>query len=190
MEQAAESAMAKDDIEIDDWLDGGEPKRGRVVNKTELKRITGLADVSVDNAVRDGAPIESRGNKREGHRYNTAAFFDWYWRHKVEMNTDASGFDAAKLRDKEAQTRLRELQIAQKEGSLIPVEAVIEYNRRKYGVVRQRFLAVESQIVGLTPDQREQLQAALADAFADVSDQPMEDWFAGGPFGTDDSEVA
>lgn len=182
--------MAKDEFEIDDWLDGGEPKHGRTVNKTELAKITGLSMPTIDAAVREGAPIEGRGSRREGNRYNTAAFFDWYWRHKVERNTDASGFDAAKLRDKEAQTRLRELQIAQKEGSLIPVEAVIEYNRRKYGVVRQRFLAVESQIVGLTPDQREQLQAALADAFADVSDQPMEDWFDGGPFGTDDSEVA
>jgi hypothetical protein len=90
----------------------------------------------------------------------------------VEEQTDdpeAGNFDIAKTRDKEAQARLRELQIAEKEDELVPVADVELWAAQKYGVVRSRFLAVESQVPGLTDDQKDALRVAIADAFADVS---------------------
>ena len=121
----------------------------------------------------------SKGTRKQGWKINTADFFGWYVARKVAEVTDdpdAGSFDIAKTRDKEAQARLRELQIAEKEDSLIPVDEVVAYVGNMLGVVRSRFLAVESQVIGLTPEQKDALKEAIADAFADVSGDKREDW--------------
>jgi phage terminase Nu1 subunit (DNA packaging protein) len=146
--------------------------RGMVLNKSKLAEFTGLSPMTVDRCIADGAPIIGKGTRKQGWQINSAAFFGWYVRRKVEEQTDdpdAGNFDIAKTRDKEAQARLRELQIAEKEGELVPIADVEKWVAESYGVVRSRFLAVESQVPGLSDDQRDSLRTALADAFADVS---------------------
>lgn len=147
--------------------------RGEVVTKSRLSQITGIAVVTIDRMIAEGAPIISRGGSRkQGWQINTADFIQWYIRHKVAEATgdpDEGGFDLAKRRDKEAQARLRELEIAKREGELVPAADVEAWASNKFGVVRSRFLAVETQVPALTDDQREALKIAIGDAFADVS---------------------
>lgn len=157
------------------------PSKGEVVTKSKLARLTGLADATIDRAIADGAPIVGKGTRRQSYQINTADFFGWFWRRKVAEATndpDAMSFNTAKRRDKEAQARLRELQIAERERELIPVDEVVTFISDKFGVVRSRFLAVESQVTGLTEEQRCVLKAAIVDAFADVSGDKREDWNA------------
>lgn len=166
---------ANDDFDFDSDAPApvGHTARGRVVNKSELSLITGLAIVTIDRMVAEGAPIISRGGSRKlGWQINSADFVQWYVRHKIAEATgdpDEASFDAAKRRDKEAQARLRELAIAQKEGELVPIADVEAWAANKFGVIRSRFLSVESQVPGIDPDQRDALKSAISDALADVS---------------------
>lgn len=166
--------MAEDDFEFEPTRD--EPQvqtaRGLVVNKSTLAKWSGLSPMTIDKLLADGGPIISKGTRKQGWQINTADFFAWYVRRKVEEVTDdpeSASFDVAKRRDKESQTRLRDLQIAKLEGELVPIADVERWVAENYGVVRSRFLAVESQVPGLTDDQLNLLRAAIDDAFADVS---------------------
>jgi phage terminase Nu1 subunit (DNA packaging protein) len=145
--------------------------RGFVVNKSTLAKWSGLAPATVDKLMADGAPIISKGSRKQGWQINTADFFGWYVRRKVEEVTDdpeAGSFELAKRLDKESQTRLRDLQIAKLEGELIPVADVEQWAAEKYGVVRSRLMAIDTQM-DLNEDQRETLRTALADALADIT---------------------
>ncbi|WP_027521754.1 terminase small subunit [Bradyrhizobium sp. Ec3.3] len=172
--------------------DAAQPSRGMLVNKSELSKFCGLSQPTLDKLFADGAPYVSKGTRKQGWKINTADFFGWYVARKVSEVTDdpdAGSFDSAKTRDKEAQARLRELQIAEKESTLIPVDEVVAYVGNMLGVVRSRFLAVESQVIGLTPEQKDALKEAVADAFADVSGDKREDWTDDESSDDDDSEA-
>src|SRR5437899_1261544 len=115
--------MSDDDFEF-------EPEaatRGDVVNKSRLAHITGLSAMTIDKLFADGAPFVSKGTRKQGWQINTADFFAWHWRRKVAEATDdpdAGSWTVAKLKDKESQTRLRDLQIAKLEGELVPIADV------------------------------------------------------------------
>ncbi len=166
--------MASDDFEFEP--DGDEPQqrtaRGFVVNKSTLAKWSGLSPMTIDKLLADGAPIISKGTRKQGWQINTAAFFDWHWRRKVDEVTDdpeAGSFEVAKRLDKESATRLRNLQIAKLEGELIPIADVESWVAQSYGVVRSRLLAIDTQMPDMTDDQRETLRTALADALADIT---------------------
>jgi hypothetical protein len=55
------------------------------------------------------------------------------------------------------------------ENELVPVADVEAWAAEKFGAVRSRFLAVESQVPGLNDYQREMLRTAITDALADLS---------------------
>jgi len=194
-------------IEDDDWLEGGidaeepeteeaAPVRGEIVSKVRMGAILGIARMTMDRIVKDGCPVVTRGN-RSGQiwKLNTAAVIDWLRKRDVALATghpDAASFDVAKLRDKEAQARLRELQIAEREGALVESAKVIDWIKRSFGDVRSRVLAIESQVAGLTDEQRDQLKTALHDALGDLSDEKADGWndgpIASGEHADDDSE--
>jgi phage terminase Nu1 subunit (DNA packaging protein) len=170
--------MAEDDFEFEpDEAPQTQTARGFVVNKSTLAKWSGLSPMTVDKLLADGGPIISKGSRKQGWQINTADFFGWYVRRKVEEVTDdpeSGSFDVAKRRDKESQTRLRDLQIAKLEGELVPIVDVERWAAEKYGVTRSRFLAVESQVPGLSDEQRDLLRAALVDALADLSGYTVE----------------
>ncbi len=178
------------------WLEGSdngddEDARGEMLTKTRLGVLTGMSNPTISKLVAEGAPVVIGATKREGWRINSVKFFRWWRRYLQQQmltDPDASGLEIAQLRDKEAQTRLRELQIAQREGSLIPVDTVVAFVGKKFGDARSRMLAVRSQVVGLTDEQKEQLDAAIRDAMEDVSGDQMEDWINGAASAESDSE--
>jgi phage terminase Nu1 subunit (DNA packaging protein) len=170
--------MTDEDESASDWLgigDTGEratPAKGEVVTKTRLGVITGLAQATIDRAIAEGAPILGKGTRKEGWRINTASFFDWYWRRKVLEATgdpDAGNFEAAKRRDKAAQARMREIQIAKEERQLCETADVIAWVSRMVGTFRSQALALVSQVPDLTPKQREELRRAVHDMLSDLA---------------------
>jgi hypothetical protein len=66
-------------------------------------------------------------------------------------------------------SRLRELEIAEREGVLIPVDDVVKWAGENYGVVRSRLFAMESQMADLTDNQRQTFRALLNDALSEIT---------------------
>lgn len=151
--------------------------RGIVVTKAALSEFTGLAPVTIDKAIGAGAPIIAKGTRKTGWQINSAEFFGWYVRTKVADATgdpEAQGFEVMKTRDKAAQARLRELQMAKMEGELVPILEVEKWAANKFGECKSRLHAMESQIAELTDEQRFALRMALTDALADLSGYQVE----------------
>ena len=127
--------------------------RGLVVTKSKLAEITGFAPITIDKHVAAGAPVIAKGTRKQGWQIDTAAYIGWVIRTKVKDATgdpEAASFEVEKRLDKKAQRRLRELEIAERERALIPVDDVVKWAGEKYGVVRSRSFAMQSQLPGLT----------------------------------------
>jgi phage terminase Nu1 subunit (DNA packaging protein) len=141
--------MSDDDTEFEPDEPRQQASRGYVVNKSTLAKTTGLSPTTIDKLLADGCPVISKGTRKQGWQINTADFFDWHWRRKVAEVTDdpdAGSFTIAKLRDKESQTRLRDLQIAKLEGELVPVVDVERWAGEQYRAVRSRLMAMHTMI--------------------------------------------
>jgi phage terminase Nu1 subunit (DNA packaging protein) len=167
------------DFEPDDDFEPDMGK-GQTITRGELIRWSGLSTAHIATLIREGMPVVSKGTKRQGYKINSAAWLSWYVARKVTEATGGGGADGAtftqtKIANMESQRRLRELQIAEKEGELVPVADVEKWAAEMYSVVRSRFLAVESQVQGLSDDQKDILRVAITDALADVSGYATED---------------
>lgn len=172
----------------DDWLEGGDATeneeplsaRGENVPKLRMVEILGCARATFDAMIKDGCPFVAKGG-RAGQRWivNTAEVIEWLRRRDVALatgNPSAANLDQAKHRDKEAQARLREIQIAQKEGELLPVATFISWAKKKFADIRARIQSFESQLTGITNEQSEQIQQAVQDLLKDLSERSAEGW--------------
>src|SRR4051794_20154604 len=80
--------MAEDDFEFEPDEPQTQTARGLVVNKSMLSKYCGLSPMTIDKLMADGAPIISKGTRKQGWQINTADFFAWYVRRKVDEVTD------------------------------------------------------------------------------------------------------
>lgn len=168
------------DFDFDNADDNApKPKRGRLFSQTSMRQILGIAAPTFANLIREGCPVASQGVR--GNRQwemNSADVVDWYVARAVAKATGtgatATSLDAAKVRDKEAQARMRELQVAAREGEIIPIGDALRFHGKVAGEVRARALALESQVHGLTDDQREQLQEAVHDMLSGLAAMQLE----------------
>lgn len=183
----------EDDFETDDESTDdaafarlrGKADRGLVVNKSQLSQMTGLAFVTIDRYIAAGAPVEGKGSRKQGWQINTAKFFGWFWRHKVEEATgdpEAGTFDTAKRREKEAQAKLKELEYKRKTGQLIPIDRAVEIYQEDAGQQRSRLLAIPAtlaQELAVEDDPAEveaKITDALNDALGDISGDKGENY--------------
>lgn len=188
--------MAKQE-KIDDWLDGGDVEsdaestgfrmtaRGVVLNKSRLSELLGLAAVTIDRAVADGAPILGKGSRKSGWRINSADFFDWWWRRKVIDATgdpETASFDAARRREKTAQAKLRELEYERRAGRTVTIDQVCQVYDEELGVLRGRLLAIPTSVsqavlaAKSAADVEHILREEIADALADITGAQRETW--------------
>lgn len=167
-------------MSTDDWMNGPKPrpKRGEIFSQARMRQVIGTSPPTMQNLIREGAPVETRGERNESWQINSADFIDWYVARAVAKATGsgatATSLDAAKVRDKEAQARLREIQAALREGQVCEVALVGRFLNRVTGEVRARALGLESQVTGLTEDQREQLQGAVHDMLTGLASMQLE----------------
>jgi len=170
----------------DDWLEGGEDapeefdsgsgSRGEICNKSRIQKMFGLAPLTLDRYVKEGAPVISRGSRRQGWKIDSAAMFKWCIDYAIGRTGKGSVFDVAKTREKEATAKLKEIQIAERERELICIDDVVNFYSEELSVVRQRMLQIPTQISGITAEQLLELQEAITDALAALSGDKRETW--------------
>lgn len=170
--------MTDDTQENFDWLEGGDAPagKGQIVNKAQCLKFFGVNGATFDRWIKAGAPVISKGTKKQGYQLNSSALWEWHWRWKVANatggdNAEVIGFETAKRRDKTAQAQLRELQVRQRSGELIEMEEARQTINAGFGELRNRVIALATQVPTLTPEQRDQLDAAINDALAGFSEK-------------------
>ncbi len=148
--------------------------KGQVITRGELIRWSGLSTSHIATLLREGMPVVSRGTKRQGYKINSAAWLSWYVARKVAEATgggDADGatFTQTKIANMESQRRLRELQIAEKEGELVPICDVESWAAEQHASVKSRLLAIHTTVPDLSEEQREAIHHAVIDALSELS---------------------
>lgn len=111
---------------------------GRIVNQTELAEIIGVSDVTIWQWQKDGMPVEARNLRGQSNEYDTAKVHAWVVDREVKKVRAESPRDAL-YRE---QTRLAQLQIAEKERALVPAIEVQEEYARMVSLARQRLLQI------------------------------------------------
>lgn len=90
------------------------------VNQTQLADVMGYSDVTIWEWQKDGMPIAKKGERGEANEYETAEVIRWYADRMVKRVRAESPKDRlARL-----QGDALELDIAQKNGTLVPFEQV------------------------------------------------------------------
>lgn len=135
-----------------------------IVNQTELAVIVGVSDVTLWEWQKDGMPILRRGERGQANEYDTAAVFAWrYERGQASVRAEAPR-DALYR----AQERLTQIQIAEKERSLVPVEEVEPEYARLITAARQRLLQLPLRFAHL-PDVHAFVEAAVDEALSELA---------------------
>lgn len=146
------------------------------VNRASMLELLNMSAARFDRLVRDGAPISQSS---VGIEVNVADFVEFMVKDAVKRATGGPGseeltYDAAKRKDKAAQARMRELDLAKVEGEMVDVEDVRPIVREVFATVRSRMLAVRSQIIGLSPEKAREVDDAINDALTDLSTTNLE----------------
>ncbi|MDA9408030.1 hypothetical protein [Bradyrhizobium sp. CCBAU 45384] len=152
---------------VDDFESEFEPEpesmttgKGVIQTRADFSRWTGQSQTTVDHWLRDGMPVVQKATKRQPYKINSADAFAWLrskWRGGEDVN-------AAKLDAVKVATRLKRLALAEREGLLVPVDAVIQEATEQLAAFKRAVLNIHTQVHGLSPEQREQLQLAQNDA--------------------------
>lgn len=180
-------------LDPDDWLNGGpieedetpEGGAGIVVTKSRLQTITGLAAATVDRAFANGAPVIGKGSRKQGWQINTADFFGWYVRHKVEELTDDPdklSFEGAKAAKTNAEARLKEMQLARLEGQTITIEEAVALYREEATIIRSQLMAIPGRCAVLLASETDPtvIEAMIADeiniALSNITGDKPDTW--------------
>ena len=95
---------------------------GQIVNRNEMAGILGCSPGTLDRHVAAGCPIIQRGTTKTGHKFNSADVIRWV---KVRKSSaDIGQSDPARRRYMLAAAELKELQLAEKRGALLPAAEV------------------------------------------------------------------
>lgn len=152
----------------------GKKGRGWVVNKSQLSSVLGRPMTFIDRLIRAGAPVLKRGaSQRDVWEFNTADFVEFVVRDALERAGLGQGelsYEVARRREKDAQAKLRELDLQERQGIVVNIESIRPRIRDAFTNTRSRMLAVSSQVIGLTHQQQRQLEDAINDALAELSD--------------------
>jgi hypothetical protein len=93
---------------------------GRIVNMRELGETLDVSLTTLDDWQAQGLPIQQRGGPGQEHRYDVAEVFQWYARRAVLKVTGESQNE----RHLRLKSDLLERELAERDGSLVPVEQI------------------------------------------------------------------
>lgn len=158
-----------------DGDDSGARLLGKAVSKLELHKLTAISPVTLDKYFREGAPVISKGSRREGWRIDTARFVKWLRNRDVRLatgNPEGAAYDMAKGRDKHAQAQLREFELAERARVTVTRRQAVALYSQHVGEYRKRLLEIESQVPHLSAEQRKALNDSIDLALAEFSGMP------------------
>jgi len=111
-----------------------------------MSGILGCSPGTLDRHVAAGCPIIHRGTTKTGHKFNSADVIRWVEARKSSAAIGQS--DPARRRYSMAVAELKEIQLAEKRGSLVPIEAVQAKWTDECVAMRSRLLAIPSRLAG------------------------------------------
>lgn len=142
------------------------------VNRGECAAILGIEPPTLDAWVRKGCPFVQKGAKGRAWVFDPAAVLAWRddWKAKsAKGGGGVTDLNDARQRKVDVERRLAELDLAEREGSLIPIKDVAELVEAEYTNVRSRLTALPGELATelehLSPAE---IQDALAEAIEDV----------------------
>lgn len=153
--------------------------RGQTLNRTEMADHLGIAMPTLDDWVRRGCPVVSRGGRGRAWQYNTADVREWRDQDiREEMaGTATASTDELKRRKLQAETEQAELDLARAKGQVVPVAQFERAMSIAFGEVRARLRNVvpsragrrlvgegdETRIKAVLREEIDQVLEALAD---------------------------
>src|SRR5882672_917968 len=136
---------------------------GKIVNRNEMSGILGCSPGTLDRHVAAGCPIIQRGTTKTGHKFNSADVIRWV---KARKSSAAVGqSDEGRRRYLLAVAELKEIQLAEKRGELVPIEAVQAKWTDECVAMRSRLLAMPGRLAGqlLMKSDAAEIEAAIAE---------------------------
>ena len=99
------------------------PTKGKILGKQEIADLFGVAETTVDNWVRRGCPVITRGSKGRAWEINTVAVSDWLRQRDLEQATGNNLNDEQELKRRKlaAETQKAEMEMLKAKGELVPL---------------------------------------------------------------------
>ncbi|WP_127110398.1 terminase small subunit [Pararhodobacter zhoushanensis] len=121
---------------------------GRIVNRTGLAELFGVAMPTIDHWIRNGCPVEKRGGKGREYEFNTAAVATW---RELKARDEAAGNVTAseqelKRRRLAAMTGREELAFAREKADVAPVAQFESAMVKAFAEVRANMRTIASRV--------------------------------------------
>lgn len=94
-----------------------------MLNKRQLGECFGVAEETITGWMAQGCPVESQGKGQKGNTYDSAKVFKWRLA-RAGDNRTASDLESERMGLVNAQRRLAELNLAEREGRMLDREQV------------------------------------------------------------------
>jgi len=112
--------------------------RGQILNRTQLSDVFGVSMPTIDDWVRKGCPVVSRGGRGREWQFNSAEVRGW---RDDDIRTERDGtrnatVEELKRRKLEAETETAELDLAKAKHLVVPVEQYERALSKAFGEVR------------------------------------------------------
>lgn len=125
--------------------------KGQLVTKPDLARILGLSSQRVAVLIKEGMPYEKQAKKGEARwEFNTHDVIQWLVAREKDKilarTTGAATLTDEKRRHTSAAATLKEIELAQKRGSIVNIEDVGDVWERMCSDLRSRIMAVPGRI--------------------------------------------
>lgn len=123
-------------------------KLGGIVNRAELANICGVSLPTIDDWVRRGCPIVSRGGRGKAWEFNTADVQGWRIADEVAraLGSAPTSEKDLKLRRMKALTELDELELAKARGEVAPLDEIRRVVVAAFAEVRASLLVVPARL--------------------------------------------
>lgn len=118
---------------------------GKTVNQTELAAIFGKSDVTIWEWQKEGLPMLHQGVNGTANQYDTEACIAWYAAREVAKVAK----DTPRDRLLASQARLAELDVAERENKLVPVDQIEPVWQSRVFAAAAFMLAQPSRLAGM-----------------------------------------
>lgn len=159
-------------------------QKGRIVNRTGLSEVFGVALNTIDSWVRQGCPVVQKGGgKGQEWQFNTAQVSKWLRDRDVEEATGGipDDIEMLRIRKQKAETELAELELATKKGEVALIAEFERIQAMAFAAIRANVMNVPQravlQLLGETDERvfKEKLKTELVLALETSAESDFED---------------